>query len=173
MLWPLRKKTERPIPAFWIFESYPGIVRRDDGSLEISLMEDESESVQHHLDMVSAFAKEQSGGAEVLIHPEAAKMLQAQELWLQAHHILLRCQFDRSAVIEKEDAIGAIAALTKAYSLRGFPIILLDIGKAFKMSGNRGLEVRLGREFRQRDKEFQHTQLYEMFPGWRQGIVEP
>ena len=172
-MWPFRKKAEPALPSFWITESYPGIVRREDGSLEISLTEGELESVQRHLDMMNAFVKEESGRGEVLIHPEAAKMLEAQGLWLHAGDILLPHQFDRSVVIEKEDAIGAIAALTKAYALCAFPVILRDIGKVFKMSGNRELEVRLRREFRERDKEFQHTWLYEKFLEWRQGIEGP
>jgi len=175
MKWPFRRKPERGSPAFWIARSYLGIVKRPDGSLEISLTKDESETVQRHLDMLNAFAKEQSGGAEVLVHPEAAKVLEAQGLWLHAHHILLRSQFDGSAVIGKaigeEDSVRAIAAQTKAYTLCHFPIILVDIARVFKLSGNHELEVRLNREFCERDEQFQYTELYGMFLEWRTGIL--
>jgi len=98
-------------------------------------------------------------------------MLEAQGLWLYAHDIFLQAEFADSPVLPEEEGRRAIAALTKAYALCCFPVTLADIARAFKMSGDRKMEARLSREFSECTKQFQHTQLYDMFLEWRKGIL--
>jgi hypothetical protein len=64
-----------------------------------------------------------------------------------------------------------IAALTKAYSLCCYPILLKDIGNAFRIGGKGEMADRLDQEFLASRQRFQTSQLYQAFLDWRQALV--
>jgi len=171
MIWPFRKKLAQPSLAFWITEPLPGIQRLSDGNLEITLTKGEEETVERHLMMLREFAMEESGGIEVKVHPEAAIVFEAQGLWLYAHHILvrsLRSESDADAGVD-----SAIAALTKAYALCRYPVILADLARAYRVKGDAKMENDLNNEFSERNSTFQTNQLCESFLTWREGLLNP
>jgi hypothetical protein len=84
-MWPFEKKPKESRAAFWVTEPLPGIRRLADGSLDISLTDEEEH--KHLKQMLNIFAMERSGGAEVRVHPEVARVFQAQGLWCYARDV--------------------------------------------------------------------------------------
>jgi len=170
-MWPFERKPKESGAAFWVTEPLPGITRLADSSLQISLTDEEEQAVQRHLNQIHTYATEESGGAEVRVHPELARVLEAQGLWSYAQDVIKPLQFDGPAIPTTADLSKGIAALTKAYSLCSYPILLKDLGDAFRIAGKGLMANRLDHEFSANSLRFQTSQLYQMFLDWRKAIL--
>jgi hypothetical protein len=146
----------------WLFKKkskLPGVEQHRSGQVNFTLTDEEQTEVDSFFRMMQEASEEHKQGT-CYIHPEAHKAMTAWALISYAQsQVTLAEMADEGCVDKGLFFRKALAAATKAYSLRSLPIYMFDMGCIFEMLGETASALAAFRSFLDSQRKFKPSDV--------------